>query len=285
MIMDDLIIDNYFIESHSFYPDFDDFDKKFCDYIVNKINKIVFHPGCYTIGAYLRNINKLNIKSVWFGYIGDDINVISEFIKNTKIRKLSFDCSSINYDDLRDITKCIKNNKNITKLSITNYDYDAHCAMISIFNIKHLKYLSLRGIGDNYDDLMELISNLLKNNTSLITFKMKGIKFHFKYDWCIINAILFNRSLRHVYIGKKFTKFQSQFISDLINIDINKSLQCFMYDNCEKIAGQLIWYKLESNRQLFADIIDNRARVIFYISEMMEFYVNLPINVYTYFNS
>ena len=243
--------------------------------INNNITKLFFRYGFNPdkLEFMLLNIPE-SIKTIYFiGYEYKIYKLVSNFIKITKIRKIGFvnivEDDNDNVNEFSDILDLIADNKYIKKICFTrNIDYQPH--FDKLFNIKSLEsiYLSLE---DNY---VTFINNLI-NNKNLIKLTLHDATTSLILE--IAFALIFNKTLKYLKINTKLEFYELFVISKML--DINKSLLEIKYDRYPK-TDELhndVQQKLARNKQLLADIIDNRTRVIFYIPEMMEFYQKVPI--------
>ena len=246
--------------------------------IDNVITKILFDnvSDSEKLKSILLNTPE-NIKSIYFiTYDYKIYRLISNFIKTTKIEKIGFinirDDRDENGNELFNMFDLIADNKYIKKADLSgsiSYLYNLN----KLFSIKSLKHICF----NSSDEIDTLLDNLMENK-NLIKITMNGATMRLISE--ISFALIFNKTLKYLKINDKLGYRDLYLISKML--DINKSLLKIKYNwhakNLE--LHNNIQQKLLRNRQLFASIIDNHTRVIFYISEMMEFYVNLPINVY-----
>ena len=224
----------------------------------------------------LLNIPKC-IKTVYIDIFNENINlfdILFRFIKITKIRKFIF--MHINriiinkeIDQLLDL---IANNnyiKNVDFRGITGYYY-----IDKLFNIKSLESIHIDSSYEYYD---QSIIHGIANNKNFIKLTICGSYYNSHLLNTTIMALNFNKKIKYFKIKTEITIYELMGISRML--DDNKSLLKIKYH--WRTEGQElhnnIQKKLERNKQLLADIIDNHINVIFYIPEIMEFYKEMLI--------
>ena len=304
-----------FIEEYTMNIDEDNI-KVFLKYFkINELSIFIKYREIKKINMYYgeilldicNNILDVCAKTIYFNcthYIYP-IQVISTFIKLTKISEIIFDgefCEKYNRFNNFQILESIENNKNIKKIGFLDDSYGIDF-IEKLFSIKSLKSLHLHSLSGY--QIMRII-HILSNNKTLKEIKIDQCidDYAFKH---LIKKMIQNKHLRYLSIASNII-FEIE-ILELISemLDINKSLHIILintnaqseyieylkdineYDEYKTLYNE-VKQKLKNNRQLFADVKKSKKEELinfaiylprsFYYDEFIEFYKNVPINVY-----
>ena len=252
-----------------------------------------------------------NIKIIVFDceYCKYPIDTILSFIKLIKIPELIFNykfCMKNDHRDNLQILESIENNKNIKKVGFLDDSfYDEFIE--KLFNIKSLKSICIHSLNDFQYKI--LADNLAKNETlEELIVDMHINEYEFEI---FINALTKNKCLQYLRSSQDIVFDNDDFKLISKMLDTNKSLQVILSDNmnspkefielikskkqCDEyknLCSEIV-QKLKNNKQLLADVKKSKKEglinfaiylpnKILDFNEFIEFYINLPINVYDY---